>query len=266
MCSSDFISKKVPPAETSERRSVDTVGMKRSAGEVLFAHLVERPDAEIDLAAAALMAGEFEYPHVEVAHYLEILSGLAEAVRTCAGDSDDRRDLLGALMGTLFVDLGFCGNRSTFSDPRDHFLNEVLDRRRGIPISLAIVVVEVGRRVGLEVAGLAFPGHFLVRYVDNRGLLVLDPFDRGHQLSTEDLRERLRAARGPGADVTAEDLEEASTRQVLLRMLTNLAILYDRNDDPMRHHAVIARMLILTPGNQKLQRMEKTLRRRLSEN
>src|SRR2546430_2404900 len=136
----------------------------------LFAHMLARTDDEIDLAQAALLLAEPEYPGLDIPHYIGVLDRLrAEAARALGGVA---LGVLAArrLLGLLYEELGFRGNDKDYYDPRNSFLNEVLERRTGIPISLAVVVTEVARRAGVEAQGISFPGHFLVRVPVEGGL------------------------------------------------------------------------------------------------
>ena len=129
----------------------------------LFAHLCARPEAELDLAEAALLIAAAESPGLDVARYLGLLDELgrraAAAVSRCAGDEAR----IERAVGFVYGEAGFHGNDEDYYDPRNSFLNEVLDRRTGIPISLALVLTEICQRAGVEARGVSFPGHFLVR-------------------------------------------------------------------------------------------------------
>ena len=141
-------------------------------------------------------------------------------------------------------------------------MNEVIERRTGIPISLAVLYIELGRRLGLDLAGLSFPGHFLVRYQSGDELLFIDPFHHGARLDVEALEGRLRRVVGPGAELAEEHLEPASKHHMLTRMLTNLAAIYRRAGDVYRGIAVLERMLVLDPANARVEGELKLLRRR----
>lgn len=157
---------------------------------------------------------------------------------------------IAALNHHLFDELQFSGNVDAFYDPRNSYLNEVLDRRVGIPITLSIVYLEVGRRVGLSLQGVSFPGHFLVKLRVRRGELVLDPFAGGAPQSATELRTRL-AQMMPQARVHALDLEAllaaASSRQIVARVLRNLKAIYLQTDHYSRALAVMNRMLLAVP-------------------
>ena len=170
-----------------------------------------------------------------------------------------------ALNDFLFADLGFRGNADDYYDPRNSYLNEVVDRRRGIPITLSVLYLEIGRRVGLPLEGVSFPGHFMVRLPLRGGTLVLDPFSGGAPQSEDELRARLKrviprvagaktggwkdAARGVAASDLPLDpfLEPAGNRQILARLLRNLKGIYREKDEPERMLAVLDRMLLVAP-------------------
>ena len=160
-----------------------------------------------------------------------------------------------ALNQFLFRELGFRGNDKEYYDPRNSYLNEVIDRRTGIPITLSILYMELGRRVGLPLEGVSFPGHFLVRLRLSGGVLILDPFSGGAPQSEPELRQRLQRVipEGAAADVSVAELpldqflEPASNRQILARLLRNLKAIYRDADKPERLLQVLDRMLVVSP-------------------
>ena len=126
----------------------------------------------------------------------------------------------------LFGEQGFAGNREQFSDPRNSFLNDVLDRRLGIPITLSVIYLEMGRRLGLNLFGVSFPAHFLVKAVDERGELIIDPFNAGTILGLDEIRARLAQIYGQPVEVQPAMLKAVGARQILARMLRNLKNIY----------------------------------------
>jgi regulator of sirC expression with transglutaminase-like and TPR domain len=232
------------------------------ADRLLFEHVVGRAEEEVDLGTAALVVGEFEYPELDVAHYLSVLDRFAERAAELAAREEGRHTSLRALNRALFEEAGFRGNSEDYYDPKNSFLNEVIDRRTGIPLSLSIVYLEVGRRLGLELAGLNFPGHFVVRYQGGDQVFVLDPFHMGMTLPVSELKSRLKQVVGTEAELKTEHLEPATKRQIISRMLINLSVIYRRAGDIYRHIAVVERLLILEPDNARLQRELKALKRR----
>jgi len=230
---------------------------------LLFQHVVGRGD-DFDLLVASLVAVEFEYPGLDVSRYVARVDAFAEMVRSAAGAGDEAASdgQLVALDRTFFGELGFRGNQDDYYDPKNSFINEVIDRRTGIPISLSVLYIELGRRLGLDLAGLSFPGHFLVRYQAGDELVFIDPFHQGARLDVEALEDRLRRVVGPGAELAEEHLEPASKHHMLTRMLTNLAAIYRRAGDVYRGIAVLERMMILDPANARVDGELKLLRRR----
>lgn len=233
---------------------------------LLFQHVVGRGD-DFDLLVASLVAVEFEYPGIDVSRYVARVDAFAETARSLArvaaerGDASRDRQLI-ALDRTFFGELGFRGNQDDYYDPKNSFINEVIDRRTGIPISLSVLYIELGRRLGLDLAGLSFPGHFLVRYQSGDELIFIDPFHQGARLDVEALEGRLRRVVGPGAELAEEHLEPASRHHMLTRMLTNLAAIYRRAGDVYRGIAVLERMLVLDPANARVDGELKLLKRR----
>ncbi len=206
-----------------------------------FAHAALSPDP--DLAVAALMIARIEYPKLDAGPYLDQLDSLGveaklrvEAARPSAADVPPRVDperhaQVLALNDYVFGELRFVGNEVRYEDPRNSFLNEVLDRRTGIPISLALVYMEVARRAGLHIVGINFPGHFLLRCPARRGLpysedLIIDAFHGGALLSEDACKALLRHHAGDEAVFDSQLLARATKPQILVRMLVNLKRLY----------------------------------------
>ena len=188
-----------------------------------------------ELATAALTLARVEYPSLDIGAYLEQLTRMGqEASERIARAGGDRLGAVKILNEYLYDEQGFVGNRDRYDDPRNSFLNEVLGRRTGIPITLAVVYLEVARRAGLRVAGVNFPGHFLLRASDNAprqegsDFVIIDPFHGGALLSEVDCRELLRQHVGDEAAFDRALLEPATKHQIIVRMLVNLKRLYVR--------------------------------------
>jgi regulator of sirC expression with transglutaminase-like and TPR domain len=218
----------------------------------LFAHVAARPDDEIDLAQAALLIAEDEYPGLDVAAYIEQLDTIGAAAREQLLELDkpgDRRSTarLERVLAFVYRELGFAGNATDYYDPRNSWLNDVLDRKIGIPITLAVVLLEILERAGVEAAGVSFPGHFLVRSPGPTGPLFVDPFD-GRILSRDGLRELHGRVAGEPSDPDPRLLEPASKKQVLVRMLHNLRGIFAAGGDKSRLRSVLERLEILTPS------------------
>jgi hypothetical protein len=265
--------------------------MTHASAQRLFAQVVDRPDHEIELDVAALILGDWDYDRIDVAHYLGVLDQFAAQTRArldaeaagagaagtgasveagAAGGSGaaDKGSMapaiavVRALNHTLFAECAFRGNAEDYYDPRNSFLHEVIDRRVGIPITLSVLYIEVARRLGVTMHGVGFPGHFLVRYDGDGGTLVIDPFHRGISLDTASLEELLHRGAGAEAKLEATHLQPATKKQILTRMLTNLAGIYGRNGDMGRSIEILERLRLLDPENEKIEREVERLRKR----
>jgi regulator of sirC expression with transglutaminase-like and TPR domain len=211
-----------------------------------FAALLERDPVPLDEAALAI--AEEEYPRLDPDEYLVRLDALAERVRRRAPDLRRSGAALRALREVLFGEEGLKGNEAEYADPRNSFLNEVLDRRLGIPITLCLVAMEVGRRIGLRLHGVGFPGHFLAKYTSPSGVEVfIDAFNGGEMLSADECVARYRARTG-GRDLDRRHLAPVAPHQVLARMLHNLKRTYLERSDHVRAYWVLDRLLMLAPG------------------
>ena len=213
-----------------------------------LAEMAQRPDSSIDLAAAALLIAAEEYPQLQVAPYLRRLDLLAERVGDRLSGETAPAIVLQELCRVLFREEGFRGNADAYYDPRNSFLNDVLDRRLGIPITLGIVVLEVGRRAGLPLSGINFPGHFLVRYDGEVARLLVDPFDGGRVRWEDEGQELLDRVYGGMVRMRDEFLRPASRADILARVLTNLKGIYLNARDDARALAAIDRILLFRPG------------------
>ena len=227
----------------------------------LFAHVAARPEEELDLAEAVLLISDAEYPGLDIAGYLAKLDRMGEeARRVLDGPRSGPEAAPGSggieqLLLWLYGRLGFSGNAADYYDPRNSYLNEVLDRRVGIPITLAVVLLEVCRRAGIEAQGVSFPGHFLVRTPGRGGLLLVDPFE-GRLLGREDLRALHARATGVARDPDARLLSPATKRHILVRILNNLRGIYSQRSDPERLRAVLERMQVLAPSEELRRELE----------
>lgn len=194
-----------------------------------FASLVGQgvEDERIDLVRAALAVAQTEYPELDVEIYCARIQDLAQRVKRLVPDIGDPSESMAALNRVLFEEEAFRGNTDDYYDPRNSFLNDVLDRKLGIPITLAVVYMEVARRVGFPLVGVGMPGHFLLKHYDVEGReTLIDPFDKGGILSTRDCQRRLDEIYGGEMPLQPEFLSAVSRRQILVRMLNNLKSIY----------------------------------------
>jgi regulator of sirC expression with transglutaminase-like and TPR domain len=211
-----------------------------------FSTLMARPDPQIDLAHAALLIAAEEYPELDVDAYRARLDAMGQALagRLAAAEPVER---VQAISRYLFQEEGFRGNTEDYYDPRNSFLNQVLDRRTGIPISLSTIYIEVARRAGLAVEGVGLPGHFIVRVASGECEFLVDPFHGGALLSQDDCQQRLDRVYGGRVRMELAMLAVCSRRQILARMLRNLKAIYARAEDQPRTLAVVDLLLRVQP-------------------
>jgi regulator of sirC expression with transglutaminase-like and TPR domain len=219
-----------------------------TSGLERFAELVTRE--QFSLAEACLLIAEDQYPGLDIAACVAKLDAMAATVRGRLAADALAEQKVAALNWHLFGELRFCGNADAYYDPRNSYLNEVLERRTGIPITLSIVYLEVGRRLGLQMQGVSFPGHFLVKLRLKRGQLLLDPFAGGEPCTESELRTRLGQAL-PSDQRGKLDLdrylEPAAPREIVARVLRNLKGIYLKRGAFDRALAVMHRMLLVVP-------------------
>ena len=210
--------------------------------------LVELPDPEIDLALGALLIAGEEYPQLAPELYLRRLDLLAERVRDRLADETAPLLVLQEASRVLFEEEGFRGNAEAYYDPRNSFLNDVLDRRLGIPLTLSIVFLEVCWRLGLPLQGINFPGHFLVRFEGSAFRLLIDPFQKGEIRFEDQAQDLLDRVYGRSIRLRPEYLRAASRRDMLVRILANLKSIYLNARDDTRALAAIDRIIMIRPA------------------
>jgi regulator of sirC expression with transglutaminase-like and TPR domain len=214
--------------------------------------LADDPTAPIDVAVVALHLARDEYPDLDIPAYLERLEALARQVRPWLRGGLAHR--VAGLCRFLFEEQGFHGNEEDYYDPRNSYLNEVLDRRTGLPITLSVVAMAVGTRAGLDVAGVGLPGHFIAKATAGAKAVLFDPFHGGRQLTAADCAELVEQATGMPFKVTAFDLQATPPGLVIQRLLNNLKGVYLRRRDFPRAARVIARLCQLAPNDPLQQR------------
>jgi len=216
-----------------------------------FARAIAGRDEDVDLYGAAMLIASIGDRAVDRHRYAAWLDGVAEHVRQEAAGSRDPEALVAAIGDELFASLGFCGNSENYSDPENSYLDRVIERRTGIPITLSLVYMEIAQRVGLRCDGVGYPGHFIVRCGDPESPIYLDPFHQGDRLDRMELLARLRSANFGGAASEAM-LSAVSRRQILQRMLTNLRRACRQVGDPARWLAAVDLQLQIEPWNASL--------------
>jgi regulator of sirC expression with transglutaminase-like and TPR domain len=184
-------------------------------------------DEKIDLTRAALAIARTEYPDLDLESYAARIDDLAIRTSTVVAPDLNPQQTIGTLNRVLFSDAGLSGNRDNYYDPRNSFLNDVLDRRLGIPITLSVVYMEVARRVGFPLVGVGMPGHFLLKHYTSDGQeTLIDCFNRGDIVSHQDCQNRLNEIYSGEIAMRPEFLHPIGQRQILSRMLNNLKTVY----------------------------------------
>jgi regulator of sirC expression with transglutaminase-like and TPR domain len=209
------------------------------------------PREQLNLAEAALVIARDDYPQLDIADYLARIDALAENLRKRLRADIAPSETLKLLSHYLFDELGYTGNSKDYYDPRNSYLNDVIDRKLGIPITLSVLYIEVGRRLGLSLSGVSFPGHFLVKCKLRDGLVVLDAYAHGAVLGIKDLQKRLRVLSG-GMDVAPEAamrlLTAAQPAEIVARMLRNLKAIYKERGDKTQALTAVNRVIDLYPN------------------
>lgn len=218
-----------------------------SSPRLAFAREVARPDAELDLGRAALLLAQEEYPDLDIEGYLQQLDEMAAAIAPRLPEERYPLRVLKCVSEYLFSELGFRGNQRDYYDPRNSFLNDVLERRLGIPITLSLVYLEVTARLQFPMVGVGMPGHFLIRPEVEAAEIFVDAFHGGEVLFPEDCAERLQEVYQQPVQFEAHFLEPVSSKQLLARMLTNLKLIYLERQDLPRMLAAVERILLLFP-------------------
>ena len=216
-----------------------------------FACLVQS-DEHFPLLEAAASIAQDEYPELDVQQLLGDVDQMQARIRRRVASDAPSLQRLHMLNQFFYSDLGFAGNVNNYYDPDNSYLNAVLRTRRGIPISLAVLWMELAQGLGLHVRGVGFPGHFMVKVLLPKGQVVMDP-TTGQSLSREDLSERLEPYKRQSELVDDYDvplglyLQAATPRDIIARMLRNLKEVHRSQQDWQRLTAVLDRLVVLSP-------------------
>ncbi|QDZ39197.1 tetratricopeptide repeat protein [Euhalothece natronophila Z-M001] len=231
-----------------------------------FAQEVSLADEEIDLAKAALYLAQEETPTLDLETYLRQLDEWAQQVQALLPEERYPLRVIQCINQVLYDDLGFVGNEENYYDPRNSFLNEVMERRTGIPITLALVYLEVARRIDFPMVGIGMPGHFLIRPEFKNAGIFVDAFHKGEVLFPEDCEQRLQEIFGQPVTLDDQFLEAVTKKEFLARMLTNLKLIYINQQDLHRALGVIERLLLIFPDAIREQRDRGLLHYQLGDN
>ncbi|HYK87721.1 MAG TPA: transglutaminase-like domain-containing protein [Acidobacteriota bacterium] len=213
-----------------------------------FAQIAALDESLFFLDRAALAIGLEEYPDLEVEHYLHRLDGLASSTEVLLGQDRSPMSVIRSLNEVLFLQAGFRGNAEDYYDPKNSYLNEVLDSKSGIPISLSVIYIEVARRIGFPIQGVGFPGHFLVRVSEKGQEILIDPFGGGRILSMRDCQELLDRVYGGSVTVQPSLLQPMEKRGIISRMLFNLKGIYYQKEEYQKALSIVEKILMLNPG------------------
>jgi len=233
-----------------------------------FAALVrsEIEDERVDILRAALTFSRIDEPALDVERYTRRLDELAARVAVKIDDPDDPVQIIAALNDVLFREEVFRGNTVDYYSPRNSFLHHVLDRRLGIPITLALVYMEVARRVGFQLFGVGMPGHFLLKHYDVDGhSILIDAFERGSIVTEDDCRQKLDSIYSGQVALQPEFLLPVTRRQMLTRMLNNLRSIYLSQRDFRRAVQVVDLVLVIYPRSPEDMKQRAVLRYNLND-
>lgn len=213
-----------------------------------FAEMAELDDAAFPLDRVALTLAMEEYPDLDLMEYLKRLDTLAARAEVLVGRDCSPAGIIESINEILFVQEGLRGNSEDYYNPRNYYLNEVLDRKLGIPITLSVVYMEVAKRIGFSIAGVGFPEHFLVKHVAPDHEIIIDPFNMGRILTMKDCQEMLDKTGDSKATMNPSMLQPMENRAIITRILYNLKGIYEQNEQDYEALAVIEKILMLNPG------------------
>ncbi|MDA0735029.1 MAG: transglutaminase-like domain-containing protein [Chloroflexi bacterium] len=211
-----------------------------------FSRIASLPDEQVDLARAALLIASVECPELDIEHQLGLLDSLAAAATRRIETDAEPLVATNQLSEYLFDEVGFRGNEEDYYDPRNSFLNQVLRRRVGIPITLSLVCIEVGRRLNIPLIAIGMPGHLLVRHRDVSDWFI-DPFHGGILLSQEECQQRLQQIAQATIPWDASYLTPLSNREFVARILGNLKGIYLQQKDYPRALAILDHLVLIRP-------------------
>ncbi|MGL4618202.1 SirB1 family protein [Chroococcidiopsis sp.] len=221
--------------------------MMVSVARQFFSQEIDRSDEQIDLAKAALYIAQEEYPDLDPAEYLNALDTMAEELLERLPIQRYPLRVIQTINQYLYEDLGFKGNVNEYHDPRNSFLNDAIERRTGIPITLSLIYLELAKRIDFPMVGVGMPGHFLIRPDIPEMEIFVDAFNRGEVLFPQDCQAKLSQIYGQPVALRAEFLRSVTHRQFLARMLTNLKYIYLQQQDLEKALGTVEKILLLFP-------------------
>ncbi len=213
-----------------------------------FAEMAELDDAAFPLDRVALTLAMEEYPDLDILEYLKRLDTLAARTEVLVGRDCTPAGIIESINEILFVQEGLQGNREDYYNPRNYYLNEVLDRKLGIPITLSVVYMEVAKRIGFPIAGVGFPEHFLVKHMAEDREIIIDPFNMGRILTLKDCQELLDKTGDIEEPINPSFLQPMGNRAIITRILYNLKGIFEQSEQDYEALSVIEKILLLNPG------------------
>lgn len=214
-----------------------------------FYQEINQPDKQVNLAKASLYFAQEESPHLDIEEYLNVLDTIANEVKESLPNTLYPLKIIKTINQYLFDDLGFIGNSDNYYDPLNSYLNYVIDRRTGIPISLSVIYLEIAKRLNFPMVGIGMPGHFLIRPDFEDAGIFVDVFNQGEILFAEDCAQKISEIYMKSTKLAPHHLQAVSNRQILARMLTNLKYIYLNQEKYEKVRTIIEFILIIFPNH-----------------
>lgn len=212
-----------------------------------FAELVSLDEGIFPLDRAALALGLEDYPGLDIGGYLRRLDTFAARAEVLLGRDRTPTNVIESINEVLFIQGGLHGNKEDYYNPQNSYLNEVLDKKTGIPITLSIIYIEVARRIGFPVEGVGLPGHFIVKHVLEDREILIDAFNQGKILTLRDCQELLDPMYGGSVPVSPSLLQAMGKKAIITRMLYNLKGIYYQKEAYDKALSIVERILMINP-------------------
>ncbi|NJN10118.1 MAG: tetratricopeptide repeat protein [Richelia sp. RM2_1_2] len=222
--------------------------MNLSSARQYFSDEIQQPDEYIDLTKAALYIAQEEYSNLYIEEYINAIETMAIELQERLPLDNYPLKIIQCINKYLYEDLCFTGNKQNYYDPRNSFLNDVIERRVGIPITLALLYIEVSRRIDFPMVGIGMPGHFLIRPDIPEIEIFVDAFNNGEVLFPQDCQERLSQIYQQNVTLKPEFLAPVTKKQFLARILTNLKYIYIKQQELEKALLCVERILLLFSG------------------
>jgi regulator of sirC expression with transglutaminase-like and TPR domain len=216
-----------------------------------FYQEIHQPDQNINVAKAALYFAQTEYPHIQPQEYLNVLDLMANQIKPNLPPSLYPLKVIKTINQYLFQEMGFIGDNLDYYNPRNSFLNEVMERRAGIPLTLSLIYLEIAKRIGFKMVGIGMPGHFLIRPDFEDAGIFVDAFTQGEILFEEDCKTRIKEIYQQEMEFQSSFLNQVGNRQILMRMLTNLKVVYLDHKQFDKALNIVNGILLLFPNHPR---------------